>query len=242
VSTCLAKNPEARWQAAGDVARELRWIADESRLGRTPSGGLPAEAAAAAARAAAKRTRRWRIAAAAGVLVATLAGAAAIRLWMGQSQPSALSRPVVRSLIGAAPAENIYGGGVSPTWILTPGGARTALTWTPDAQAIVFVGRVGNTGRLYVRRLDANEPRLLEGTDFAQLPAVSPDGKWVAFFQRGTIKKIPFEGGAVVDSVVGAGGVSPVRDGLGRHGRPVLRPAARSWNLGDSARRQRSAR
>ena len=26
VSTCLAKDPEARWQSASDVARELRWI------------------------------------------------------------------------------------------------------------------------------------------------------------------------------------------------------------------------
>ena len=28
VETCLAKDPDARWQSAGDVARELRWIAD----------------------------------------------------------------------------------------------------------------------------------------------------------------------------------------------------------------------
>jgi len=35
VATCLAKDPEARWQAAGDVARELRWIA-KSGTGSTP--------------------------------------------------------------------------------------------------------------------------------------------------------------------------------------------------------------
>jgi len=28
VTTCLAKDPDERWQAAGDVARQLRWIAD----------------------------------------------------------------------------------------------------------------------------------------------------------------------------------------------------------------------
>ena len=28
VATCLAKDPDGRWQSAGDLARELKWIAD----------------------------------------------------------------------------------------------------------------------------------------------------------------------------------------------------------------------
>src|SRR5437588_350239 len=33
VKTCLAKDPEDRWQSAGDVAKELKWIAEGSAAG-----------------------------------------------------------------------------------------------------------------------------------------------------------------------------------------------------------------
>ncbi len=36
VKTCVAKDPEDRWQSAGDVAKELKWIADGSASGVTP--------------------------------------------------------------------------------------------------------------------------------------------------------------------------------------------------------------
>jgi serine/threonine protein kinase len=69
VTTCLAKDPEARWQAASDIARELRWVADEQRTGRTPARGHPAEIVATVATArrrnstcgdpATRRRGRW---------------------------------------------------------------------------------------------------------------------------------------------------------------------------------------
>src|SRR5262245_66297113 len=33
VRTCLAKDPEDRWQSAADIRRELRWIAEGSSAG-----------------------------------------------------------------------------------------------------------------------------------------------------------------------------------------------------------------
>ena len=39
VQTCLAKDPDERWQSAADVARQLRWIADQLR--RTPADQKP---------------------------------------------------------------------------------------------------------------------------------------------------------------------------------------------------------
>src|SRR5205085_10686088 len=33
VKTCLAKDPEDRWQSAGDLGKELRWIAEASAAG-----------------------------------------------------------------------------------------------------------------------------------------------------------------------------------------------------------------
>ncbi|HEY7369985.1 MAG TPA: serine/threonine-protein kinase, partial [Thermoanaerobaculia bacterium] len=64
VRTCLAKDPEERWQSAADVARELKWVAEGSSAG--------AFAAAAPAPAPASRRPRWiaPALAAAGVLAA----------------------------------------------------------------------------------------------------------------------------------------------------------------------------
>ncbi len=42
VRTCLAKDPEDRWQSAGDVAKELRWVGEaaaDEPLARTAKGG-----------------------------------------------------------------------------------------------------------------------------------------------------------------------------------------------------------
>jgi serine/threonine-protein kinase len=83
------------------------------------------------------------------------------------------------------------------------GGTRTALTWTPDGQALVFVGRRRGVQQLHVRRLDAAEARPLAGTENAQAPAVSPDGQWVAFWADGSIKKVSLGGGPVVDLASG---------------------------------------
>jgi serine/threonine protein kinase len=40
VRTCLAKDPEDRWQSAGDLARELRWIAEGSAVGEAVSAPI----------------------------------------------------------------------------------------------------------------------------------------------------------------------------------------------------------
>jgi Tol biopolymer transport system component/predicted Ser/Thr protein kinase len=49
VRTCLAKEPDDRWQSAGDIARELMWIA----------GGSGGEAAALTADAGRRKSRQW---------------------------------------------------------------------------------------------------------------------------------------------------------------------------------------
>ena len=77
----------------------------------------------------------------------------------------------------------------------TPGGSRTAFCWTPDGRALVFAGRRGETQQLFVRSLDADEARPLAGTDGALMPVVSADGRWVAFWADGAIRRAPLAGG-----------------------------------------------
>ena len=67
VRKCLAKDPDARWQSASDIADELRWLS-------TGSGGT---AVSPAAVRRGPRFRRWTIAAA----VLLLAGVAAFAMW-----------------------------------------------------------------------------------------------------------------------------------------------------------------
>ena len=199
VITCLAKDPEQRWQAASDVARELRWIADGARLGRTLTGGLPG-ALPTEAVASTWRGRRLRTALIlGGVLVGAMIGAGV----MGLLRPPAPQVSLAGVSVQVQPAEELNSGAIVTIFMPTAGGSRTALTWTPDGQALVFVGRRGGVQQLYVRRLDVAEARPLAGTEDAQVPAVSADGQWVAFWARRAIRKVPLGGGPVMDLATG---------------------------------------
>jgi predicted transcriptional regulator YheO/tRNA A-37 threonylcarbamoyl transferase component Bud32 len=69
VRTCLAKDPDERWQSAADVKRELQWIAEERRLSQTPIPGRAASTTADDGRR--RRWRPWQVAVAGLALVAT---------------------------------------------------------------------------------------------------------------------------------------------------------------------------
>jgi eukaryotic-like serine/threonine-protein kinase len=49
--------------------------------------------------------------------------------------------------------------------------------------------------RLYLQSLSEFEPRALPATENAQMPLVSPDGRWVVFYADGKLKKIAVAGG-----------------------------------------------
>ena len=65
---------------------------------------------------------------------------------------------------------------------------------SPDGQQLALA----SAGMLWIRRLDAIEARPLSGTEGAQAPFWSPDGRFVAFFSAGKLKKIPVSGGASI--------------------------------------------
>ena len=179
VRQCLAKAPEDRPDTAHDVANDLRWLRDTSGIsaltGDRPRG---------------RRVARTGLHVAVGVLL-LLIGAGAT--WL--LRPAPPGRSILRVSVSVAPAEELNAGGVDPTLLRTRGGSHTALSWTPDGQALVFVGRRASVQQLYVRRLDAAEARPLDHTEGAQAPAVSPDGEWVAFWAGGELKKVPLGGG-----------------------------------------------
>jgi len=184
VRQCLAKSPGDRPDTAHDVANDFRWI-------RQSSGATAATDA--------RRPQRWhlRMALLVAGLVVVAGGAGAGVMWLLGPSPSRAS--LVRTELPVRPAEAVNAGGVLPVFLPTPGGSRTALTWTPDGQALVFVGRLGGVQQLFMRRLDAADARPIAGTEGAQVPAVSADGQWVAFWANGAIRKVRLDGGPVMD-------------------------------------------
>ena len=69
---------------------------------------------------------------------------------------------------------------------------------SPDGQTLVYAGTRDSVRRLYVRPLDSLESRPLPGTEDARSPFFSPDGRWIAFFSGGVLKKVEVTGGAPV--------------------------------------------
>ncbi len=90
--------------------------------------------------------------------------------------------------------------------------------------------------RLFTRQLDQAKSSELAGTEGAYAPFFSPDGRWIAFFAPGKLKKISVEGGAaiplsdcpgtarggswgdgedIIASLTGAGGLSRISTGGG---------------------------
>ena len=157
VRKCLAKDPEERWQSARDLADELRWIREINGTG-----------AAGAIRSRPPARRRGQLAAiAAALAAATMLGAGAVSLLRpAPAFPAGLSLDV-------RPADEVNAGGAADQGMFTPGGANTALAWTPNGRALIFVGRRGGIQQLYLRRLDEAEARPIAATEGAQLPAIS---------------------------------------------------------------------
>ncbi len=95
IHTCLAKDPNERWQGMGDVARQLRWLLSGWSSAKSGSTARPPAAARA------RWSRSWPIAAA--VIAGLAAGAALMR---GIAQPAATDPLRLHALV--LPPEGSY--------------------------------------------------------------------------------------------------------------------------------------
>jgi eukaryotic-like serine/threonine-protein kinase len=126
----------------------------------------------------ARRRRRAMLAAGVGVVVAAVAlGAFAGAKLLAPSSP--LQIPVRFSIATG-----------SPTPLMGLSGA--ALDISSDGSTIAFVDIVSR--RIHVRRLNELAVRQLEGTERAQFPVFSPDGRWIAFLSPTGVKKVSMDG------------------------------------------------
>jgi eukaryotic-like serine/threonine-protein kinase len=181
VRGCLTKNPDERWQSAGDIARELRWISTSS----SSAIALPASR---------PHRRNWsRIGwIALGVLLL------GVSLWLAL-RPQPAPRVVQSFLVPPPNTAFEFNGDFSGPPVISHDGTR-----------IAFSARAGKElTSLYVQSLDSPIAAKLEGTENAVFPFWSADGKFLGFFANGKLRKIPALGGPVTvlaDAPAGRGG------------------------------------
>jgi Tol biopolymer transport system component len=183
IHTCLAKDPNERWQGMSDVARQLRWLQSGLSAGR--SGSMP--------RSAVVPPPRTKIAPATiAIAVAALIAGGGIA-WLLRPAPAADPMRLHALLL---PPDGHY---------LTGG-----LALSPDTRTLAFVAAdAGGERQVWIRALDAARAQPLAGTNGATDVFWSPTGAEVAFFANNQLKRVAVSGGAasvICDAGIGAGG------------------------------------
>ncbi len=181
IKQCLSKDPDQRWQSAGDLKRSLELIRD---------GGSSASSLLASKVVGASKTA-WIVAAVFILLSVGLAGALLMKL---QTPPEKLSSTILTE--NGATLSDVGGG---------------SMAISPDGLKIAYPAKDTVSGdiMLFVRSFSSSVSVALPGTKDAYFPFWSPDSKYVAFFTGGKLKKILATGGPALtlcDAAQGRGG------------------------------------
>src|SRR5438132_949235 len=181
VKTCLAKDPDDRWQTAHDVKLQLEWIAEGGS-----AVGLPAPVVA-------RRRSRERLAWAAAA-AATLAALALALLLL--ARPRQALRMVQSSVLPPEKSAFVFDEG--------------PMALSPDGRRLAFIAPTAEgKNLLWVRPLNGMAAQPLAGTDGPSYPFWSPDSRFLGFFAGGKLKKIDASGGppqVLCDAQTGRGG------------------------------------
>ena len=169
VKTCLAKDPDDRFQTAHDVKLQLEWIAEAGSQAGAP--------AVVVSRRRSRERLAWIVAGA-----ATLA-ALGLALILTRRSPSAAR--TLRASIELPEGT-----------VIDKQDASLALS--PDGRTLAFVAEgSGGRNQIYLRALGGVAAPALAGTEDATYPFWSPDGRSLGFFAEGKLKRIEVSGNAV---------------------------------------------
>ena len=178
VKTCLAKDPEDRWQTAHDVKLQLRAIAE--------TGSQPGVTAAVVPIPRRGSEKLLWLTNAVTLVAAILLGLALYRAT--RSEPPRL----ILSSIDVPEKTNIAFDSGAP--LISPDGSKLAL--------VLSTG--GGRTSLWLRSLDGSVVRPVAGTEGAVYPFWSPDSRHLAFFSDGKLRKVNVETGGPADTVADA--------------------------------------
>ncbi len=168
VRTCLAKDPEDRWQTAHDVMLELKWVAEGGS-----QAGVPAPVVA-------RRKSRERIAWMGFAASAILAAVFAAEYLRRAPRPLRTARSAI-----VLPEKHFMN-----FLAISPDGGQLAF--------VAGASVPGGKRQLWVRSLDGLSAQPVAGTENADFPFWSPDSKSIAFFADGKLKRIEASGGPAV--------------------------------------------
>jgi serine/threonine protein kinase/Tol biopolymer transport system component len=171
VRRCLEKKPERRFQSASDLAFALESQSDTTR------------SAPALTTVPDRRFKRehlaWLLAGVFFVAMSLLA------LWYFRQSPA---EPRMTSFLVYPPEGSTFSSHDLPVPVAV----------APDGRQLAMVVIEGGRTRIWIRRLDSLNAAPLENTEGAQNPFWSPDGRFIAFFAGGKLKKIAATGGVPV--------------------------------------------
>jgi eukaryotic-like serine/threonine-protein kinase len=177
-----AGRPEASREAVSDLQGSK--LPASAGAAPTPfASSAVAEATAHGSAATARDARRGRGTMRAAIAAVAVVAIAAAAWWMfrGEATPPPVARLSLTLTPEQAPAPGLN--------------AHPVATMTPDGQRVIYTAGVVGSQRLFVRRMDRVEATPLPGTEGGHGPFVSPDGRWVAFFAAGALRKAPIDGG-----------------------------------------------
>jgi Tol biopolymer transport system component len=212
IRTCLAKDREQRYQSAFDVKLELRWIAEAGEdINRR-----------------AATTKRWREWLAWGLVAAFLAAAIVATYSKTPAPPAPRLMATVVPPAGVFP--NTLGRNGPPQ--LSPDGSRVAfIGCKTESESQSFAGGSGLCS-IWLRSLGSIDAHEVAGTNGGYFPFWSPDGRDLAFFADGKLKRVPAGGGPVQvicdaqDARGGSWGISGEIIFSATRGSPIFRVAA----------------
>ena len=170
VRTCLAKDPDDRWQTARDLHRELQWIAD------SPAIDAPAGQPAAFRRGWRDRAL-WAGGAGVLALLGIGLGAVAVR-YLAEPLPE----PIQFSIEAPPDAELAP----VPKFAVSPDGRRVVF----QAGSQLWLRALGE--------MTARPVPGTEGADATAYPFWSPDSSAIAYFDASTLKRVVVGGGPAV--------------------------------------------
>jgi serine/threonine-protein kinase len=175
VQKCLAKEPDKRWQGAGDLRDALEWIAQGAAHPDPPRTATSSDRFA---------SRVWWLGSTfACLLAAALTGFA---VWRLKPAPLPAPQPVSRLQVALPPTDRLA----------IQFGPAVALS--PDGTQLAYVARRDATEQLFLRAMSGVEGRAVPESQGASSPFFSDDGQWLLFIADRRLKKVSVSGGVPV--------------------------------------------